>query len=80
MQEGFSAVFIRASEQKSTREAVTTSRLRFALRVFQFEDNDAVPSRENSLIFCVCLIYTSSAKSKHGKDRIPNLTILFGQS
>ena len=27
------------------RTAMTTSRLTFALRVFQFEDNDAVPSR-----------------------------------
>ena len=58
MQEDFSAVFIRASEQKSTRE-----QLRFALCVFQFEDNDAVPSgcfylvRKFAHLLCLFNIY-----------------------
>ena len=50
------------------RTAMTTGQLRFALRVFQFKDNDAVPSRCFYLVrkfahlLCLFNIYYFSQK------------------
>ena len=67
MQEDFSAVFIRANEQKSTQEQLRqradsdSPSVFSSSRITMLYQVDVSIRWEHSLIFCVCFIYTSSA-------------------